>query len=201
MMSPRNLTAFLLLMIAGLPAAGAPASVKVIVPPGPHQVKKAVSVTVSNETTRTVWYCVEVSKTGLHDPAAATGTPVPVFRVRFRKAENEKWGDLLWGPDYGRATLPEELPAGEERQYTVVLSEVGAYRIELAFREKQVSAADCGGELKGAKRSRSRVFHVVAANREAVRGELPQFPRATIDPKDGSVHLQIPVVVATKPKQ
>lgn len=192
MMSAGNLTGLLLLVMAGLAATGTQASVKVIVPPGPHHAKKPVSVTVRNETTRTVWYCVEVSKTTLHDPAAETGTPVPVFRIKSRNPDNEKWGNLLWGPDYGGATFPEELPAGQERQYNIVLSEPVAYQIELAFREEQMSATECRQELKGAKRSRSRVFHVLPTSRSG--GGPP------IDPRDGSVHLQIPVVVATKPQ-
>lgn len=179
MIFQREVTALLLLTMAGSPDVLASASVKVIIPSGVHQVKKAVSVTVLNETEKTVWYCVELSKTGLHDPVAATGTPVPVFRVRFRKTKNEKWGNLLWGPDCGGATLPEELPAGQERQYKIFLSEAGAYQIELAFREEQMSATECRQELKGAKLSRSRVFHVVATNRSA--GSVP-----TVDPKDGS---------------
>jgi hypothetical protein len=192
-MSARNLTAFLFLIMAGLPAAGPRGSVKVIVPPGPLHIKKPVAVTVRNETTRTVWYCVEVSKTTLHDPTAETGTPVPVFRIKSRKTANEKWGDVAWGRDYGGLAVPEELRAGQERQYKIVLSEGGSYQIELAFKEKQMSAAECGQELKRAKWSRSRVFHVLDTNRS---GGVP-----TMDPKDGSVHLRISVVIATNPKQ
>ena len=202
-MSARKLTAFLLLITAGLPAARASASVKVVVPPGLHRVKEAVSVTVRNETTRPVWYCVEVSKTMLHDPAAETGTPVPVFRIKSRKTENEKWGNLVWGPDYGGAKLPEELPPGEERQYNIVLSEAGTYQIELAFREEQMSATDCGQELKGAKRSRSRVFHV-SATKQAMKERGALRPDDLYEPlplRDGNLRLQIPVVATTKPKQ
>ncbi len=197
----RKFTALLLLTVAWPSAAEASGSVKVIVPSGPHQVKEAVSVTVRNETGKTVWYCVEVSKTGLHDPGAATGTPVPVFRVRFRKTENGKWANLLWGRDYGGASFPEELPAGQERKYNIVLSEAGAYQIELAYRMEQVSARECSQEIKRAKRSKSRVFDVSATNRGAVRDELPLYPPVTIDRRNGNLHLQIPVVATTKPKQ
>jgi hypothetical protein len=160
-----RVSGFFFVLLSALPVMCGEGRVKIAVSPDPHEVKKTVSVAVQNETRKTIWYCVQVSKTPLHDSEATIGSPVPQFRIRFRKTTKAKWRDLMWSPDYGGLTAPEQLGAGEERKYGIVLSEAGYYQLELAFRDDQVSSAECGQELKGVKRSRSRVFLVSQTER------------------------------------
>lgn len=162
-MAGKRMVVLLLVLASGVSVTGAKGRVEVIVRPGPVEENKALSVDVLNQADETIWYCVAVIKTSLHDPSAEEGSPIPGFGVRFRRAENQRWANVLWGRDFGDLRVPERLRPGEKRTYGIWLDTPGYYRLELPFRDSEIQQEECGWELKRSQEARSRVFRVVPA--------------------------------------
>ncbi len=92
-----------------------------------HKVNEPFTVTVVNPGPKDMWFCVQVAKTILHPDSQ--DRPIPIFTVRYRKSKGTKWGDLLWGRDYGGLEVPELLGAGENRSYQIGLPQPGMYQL------------------------------------------------------------------------
>jgi hypothetical protein len=123
-----------------------------------HKVNEPFTVIVVNPGPKDMWFCVQVAKTVLHPDSQ--DRPIPVFTVRYRKSKGTKWGDLLWGRDYGGLEVPELLGAGEKRSYQIGLPQPGMYQLELIYRSREISTNDCQTGISGASRVRSREFAV-----------------------------------------
>ena len=139
-------------MLLGLSCASSQNRVSLSLPGKTFLVSKPFTVTVKNETSKSVAFCSDFgAKTA---EGIATSPDFELIRKR-----GQQWISQV-GDDVGHILAPDSLAASESKSYKVQLSHPGTYRFILHYRVGESADLNCAKQSLLKARARSIVFTV-----------------------------------------